>query len=236
MALNSNGLLDMSLDQIIEAKPNRGRRNGGGGGGAMRNQRRSNQDNRSRPYASSGSSRSGGAPSSAISGQLVVSNLGQNVTESDVRELFSQIGPVRSAQLNYNANGKSKGVATVIFRTAKHAQDAIREYHNRALDGKPMKIDLVVKADAAPALTSAAAPRRQGQGLGVRNGRSNVPARGGVRKGRQGGREKRTPKTQEDLDAEMEAYMKDETTMELDAPSAQPATNGVNLNLANALA
>ncbi|KAJ3153787.1 hypothetical protein HDU86_005120 [Geranomyces michiganensis] len=237
MALNANGLLDMSLDQIIEAKPQRGgRRNGGG---AARNARRGN-DSRARPYGgTSPAARPAISTAQAYTGEIVVSNLGRNVTEGDVNELFNNIGPVKSATLNYTASGHSKGVANVVFVKPGHAHAAIREYHNRHLDGKPMRIELLVKADAAPILS--AAPRRvAGTAPASRAGvRGNGAVGGGIRKGGRGSgrppREKKVAKTQDELDAEMEAYMKDESTMDIDS-NAQPASNGVNLNLANALA
>ncbi|TPX61594.1 hypothetical protein SpCBS45565_g07238 [Spizellomyces sp. 'palustris'] len=232
MATNS-GLLDMSLDDIIvKNKPQRGKR--GGGGGAMRTSRRSGRDDRARPYANSSL-----RPTAAtnISDKIVVSNLAKSVTQNDVHELFSQIGPIRSAQLNYDAQGRSKGVANVIFSRPKDAQAAIREYHNRTLDNKPMKIELIVRADAAPALTPSAAPRRS---TGGRLGRTG-PSAGGGHRGNRGrvnasGVHKKVPKTADELDAEMEAYMQDEA-MEVDAQLAQSNTsaNGINLNLANAL-
>ncbi|KAI8893574.1 hypothetical protein BC833DRAFT_531636, partial [Globomyces pollinis-pini] len=79
--------------------------------------------------------------------KLVVSNLAPSVSQSDVRELFARIGPVRSAQLNYNQDGKSKGVATVIFSKLGDAHKAYTEYHNRPLDNRPMKIELIINPD-----------------------------------------------------------------------------------------
>ena len=61
------------------------------------------------------------------------------------------IGTVRSAQLNYNAEGKSKGIATVVFSKKGDASKAFAEYNNRTLDGRPMKIELIVNPEAAAA-------------------------------------------------------------------------------------
>ncbi|KAI8816363.1 uncharacterized protein EV422DRAFT_545740 [Fimicolochytrium jonesii] len=251
-----DGLLDMSLDQIIEAKPRGGRRNGGGGGGADRSRRPGGRGNRPSPYGSTGSRNTGGTAQqtpAALSDKIVVSNLAKGVTQEDVHELFTRIGPVRSAQLNYDAQGRSKGVATVIFNRARDAATAIREYHNRALDNKPMKIELIVRADAAAAPIARQAggtgnpPRRQGgAGNGTpRAGRNGTPSgrRGDRRRGAGGvgATHKKAPKTQDELDAEMEAYMKDDGGMDIDTQPGQaaalpvPATNGVNLALANAL-
>lgn len=63
--------------------------------------------------------------------------------------LINKIGPVRSAQLNFNEHGKSKGVANVIFVKAGDAHKAYQEYHNRPLDNKPMKIELIINPESA---------------------------------------------------------------------------------------
>ncbi|KAI9095582.1 hypothetical protein DFS34DRAFT_565847, partial [Phlyctochytrium arcticum] len=134
------------------------------------------------------------------SDKIVVSNLAKTVSQDDIRQLFSEIGPVRSAQLNYDAQGRSKGVATIVFTRANHAAQAIKEFHNRTLDQKPMKIELIVSA-TAPVLSAS------GRLGGAVNGgrRSGGPAAGGSSGGRNAGY--KTPKSADELDAEMAAYM-----------------------------
>ncbi|KAJ3369670.1 hypothetical protein HDU91_007001 [Kappamyces sp. JEL0680] len=103
--------------------------------------------NRSTPYNAASKPKASSLAGAAD--KLVVSNLAQSVTQNDVKELFSRIGPIRSAQLNYNAEGKSKGVATVIFHKAGDAHRAFQEYHNRPLDEKPMRIELVINPESS---------------------------------------------------------------------------------------
>lgn len=69
--------------------------------------------------------------------RIVVSNLHTSVTESDVRELFEDIGPLGSVKL------VRPGVAEVVFKIQKDAEEAVDTYHNRQLDGQPMKCMLV---------------------------------------------------------------------------------------------
>jgi THO complex subunit 4 len=134
----------------------------------------------------------------SVADKLVVSNLAVTVTQNDVKELFARIGPVKSAQLNYDSNGKSKGVANVTFVKAGDAQKAFNEYHNRPLDNKPMKIELIINPDSAKLkhLTKPVLGQKPGAGVGK-------PKR------------KPKPKNQRkdmsamDLDAEMESYMND---------------------------
>jgi THO complex subunit 4 len=85
----------------------------------------------------------------SVADKLVVSNLASTVTQNDVRELFARIGPVKQAQLNYDANGKSKGIANVTFAKPGDAQKSFNEYNNRPLDNRPMKIELIINPDHA---------------------------------------------------------------------------------------
>ncbi|KAL2917628.1 RNA-binding RNA annealing protein [Polyrhizophydium stewartii] len=152
----------------------------------------------------------------AAADKLVVSNLAQTVTERDVRELFARIGPVRSAQLNYNAEGKSKGVANVVFSKHGDAARAFAEYNGRTLDDRPMRIELVVNPEA-PAIARLAAQTGTGRGAAQAGGRAAgsggitkkaAPSRQTARRGT--GRRQRSPKkdlSAADLDAEMDSYI-----------------------------
>lgn len=53
------------------------------------------------------------------------------------KELFEDVGPLLDARL------VRTGVAEVIFEKLKDAQTAVDTYHNRQLDGQPMKCLLV---------------------------------------------------------------------------------------------
>lgn len=69
--------------------------------------------------------------------RIVVSNLHSSVTQSDIKELFEDIGELCESRL------VRPGVAEVIFRNLKDAEKAVDTYHNRQLDGQPMKCLLV---------------------------------------------------------------------------------------------
>jgi len=71
--------------------------------------------------------------------RIVVSNLQQTVTQDDIRELFEDIGQLLVARL------VRPGTAEVIYKNLKDAQKAVDTYHNRQLDGQPMKCLLVNK-------------------------------------------------------------------------------------------
>ncbi|KAL7031748.1 hypothetical protein ACKWTF_007117 [Chironomus riparius] len=79
-----------------------------------------------------------GSSSSLIKGhRIIVNNLDQTVTEGEMRELFSDIGEVVSAKII------KPGTAEIIYRHVGDDERAHEAYHNRILDGRPMKIALV---------------------------------------------------------------------------------------------
>lgn len=99
------------------------------------------------PHASMGifsnplkpSSMSGGGmmPTSSSGYRIVVSNLHTSVTQSDIKELFEDIGEL------YDSRIVRPGVAEVIYKSLVDAEKAVDTYHNRQLDGQPMKCLLV---------------------------------------------------------------------------------------------
>ncbi|KAK6638012.1 hypothetical protein RUM44_008436 [Polyplax serrata] len=69
--------------------------------------------------------------------RIVVSNLVPTVTHDDVKELFEDIGELLSSKV------VRPGTAEVIYKLHKDAVRAVDVYHNRQLDGQPMKCLLV---------------------------------------------------------------------------------------------
>ncbi|KAH9963003.1 hypothetical protein BC827DRAFT_1196473 [Russula dissimulans] len=145
--------------------------------------------------------------------KIVVSNLPADVNEAQVKELFqTTVGPLREVNLHYDANGRSKGVASVIFQKKGDGNKAYQQYNNRLIDGKrPMKIEVVVdpsRLASTPSLASRVAPVENA--AVVTNGTQAARSRGGAPRGRGrrlGTRKTERPqKTVEDLDAEMEDY------------------------------
>jgi len=150
--------------------------------------------------------------------KIIVSNLPQDVNETQVKELFhSTVGPLREVTLHYDSAGRSKGVAAVHFQRKGDGTKAYQQYNNRLIDGKrPMKIEIVVDpARPAPAASlvsrvapAAAAPVVVTQ---VSTPRTGAPrGRRAVGRGPVGGsrmrKSERPPKSAADLDAEMEDY------------------------------
>lgn len=68
---------------------------------------------------------------------IVISNLHENVTGEDIKELFEDVGDLVYAKMIRS------GVAEVAYKSQKDAVKAVEIYHNRQLDGLPMKCALL---------------------------------------------------------------------------------------------
>ncbi|KAI8639149.1 hypothetical protein BD408DRAFT_277586 [Parasitella parasitica] len=137
--------------------------------------------------------------SNRASNSLVVANLHFNVTEKDLYDLFGQIGKLKRAFLHIGPNGKSSGIADVVFTSSQDAEKARNTYNNVELDGRPMRITTASIISAVSNAPSSNVGRRGGN---VRGGGSNNSRRGGINK-----RESRSKPNQQDLDADMDSYM-----------------------------
>ncbi|GAA5869807.1 hypothetical protein JCM16303_001801 [Sporobolomyces ruberrimus] len=164
-----------------------------------------------------------------VGDKIIVSNLPDDVNEQQIKELFhTTVGTVRSVNLSYNAQGKSKGIATIQFHRADSATAAYQQYNKRLIDGKrPMKVEIIVDPSrtartptgpaasltqrlapaAAPSATVAAASGSAVQQPGGRQpGGGPRRGAGGRGRGRRGGRNggsERPAATVESLDQEM---------------------------------
>ncbi|KAI9809937.1 MAG: hypothetical protein M1825_000370 [Sarcosagium campestre] len=126
---------------------------------------------------------------------------------------------VKRCMLTYGPNGKSRGVATVFFKEADAASKATHALDGTKIDGKPLKVEVVLESSQVPApappkglserivqpkgraktATAATGPKPVSKGDATRGGR-----RGRTARGRNAGRGK--PKSADELDAEMVDY------------------------------
>ncbi|GBG62045.1 hypothetical protein CBR_g28521 [Chara braunii] len=161
--------------------------------------------------------------------KLYISNLDFNVSNDDIKELFSEVGDLKRCSVHFDRSGRSKGSAEVVFARRNDALTAVKRYNNVLLDGKPMKIDIIgtnvptvgvgrgrgVGATRAVVVSGGAFRGRGigagrvsgGRGRGGRVGAGGVAGRGRGRGGRGRGRGDNGPtKTAEELDAELDSY------------------------------
>ncbi|KAI0760173.1 hypothetical protein C8Q74DRAFT_1294473 [Fomes fomentarius] len=174
--------------------------------------------------------------------RIIVSNLHYEVTPKDLSQIFGQIGTlVREPQIRYDRSGRSSGVAVVVFETPAEATRAKKQFDGILCKNQPMSIAYDNAPPVRVARRSASAPSLLNriekppllERLSKNEARSTqaAPARGTVgpvrtkaRAGAAGARPKRAapakPKTAEELDKELDAFMKDDITAQ---PSATPA-------------
>ncbi len=115
--------------------------------------------------------------------KLYVGNLSYNVSEDDLRELFSQAGEIKEVTLIMDRDTRRpKGFGFVEFNSQADAEKAIQMFNEHELDGRRLTVNM-------------ARPREErggGGGGGFRGGgfRSGGGSRGGSggRGGRGGGR------------------------------------------------
>ncbi|GLE02407.1 hypothetical protein PINS_up011245 [Pythium insidiosum] len=159
----------------------------------------------------------GAAPTQGT--KILVKNLKFDIMEDDMRELFETVGKVTKAEIVYDRSGRSKGIARVWFAKRADAERAIKQFDGRELDHQKMFITLDTDSNVREGLFGTAlatreadgvkfkvnlgggkSENRNGGGRGARRGRGGRGGRGGNGGG---------AKSSEDLDNEMDAYMKD---------------------------
>ena len=78
-----------------------------------------------------------------MNNKLYVGNLPFNVTEPDLQDLFGQAGTVSDVMLVQDKfTGKSRGFAFVTMGSESEAQNAIEQFHGKALEGRPLTVNI----------------------------------------------------------------------------------------------
>ncbi|XP_061628229.1 aly/REF export factor 2-like [Phyllopteryx taeniolatus] len=164
---------------------------------------------------------SGADRSTENSTKLLISNLDFGVSDTDIKELFEDFGPLRKVLVHYDRSGRSKGSADICFENTADAITAMKHYNGVPLDGRPMKIVQVTSdVDSQSRIYTQSSNRgfdrsRLGQPTFDRGDRNEWSERrrggnsGGSRgwgSGRGRGRGNRPQLSAEELDAQLDAY------------------------------
>ncbi|CAN9153093.1 unnamed protein product [Alternaria sp. RS040] len=223
----SSNKMEQSLDDILKAsKTSRrgrsGRKSTGTGrpattaapvGGVSKSTKQQGRQPKAAPTA----------PAASLGGEtkIMVSNLPRDIDNAQLQDYFVSavgVGRPKKVLLQYDAQGRSVGSATIIFNKHDQAAKATAALDGVKIDGRPVRVEMLVSAAAIPATTRPASladrvtqPKKDKPKPAIAEKAAPSATRGrgqtrGKGKGR-GGREARPKKkTVEELDAEMADY------------------------------
>lgn len=106
-----------------------------------------------------------------MSVRLFVGNLAFDVTESDVRELFSAAGAVSQVRIPTDREtGKPRGFAFVDFNDRSHAEEAVRRFNQHMFKDRAIAVNEARAQEARPAGgPGSRPPSRTGPSPGTRS-------------------------------------------------------------------
>lgn len=243
-----SGKIDQSLDEIISTQRRSSNRGRGG-----RRIRRSTHVGRATPVTPSGGVKKmtktvkhtvktvpigpSGTPSN---GKIIVTGLPRDVNEGMIKEYFmKQVGPIKRVEISYGPGGVSRGVANITFSRADSAIKAVEECNNVAIDGRPIKIELILDATRAKAipppkgLSERVTQKPQPKSAATTKSTTSTGPRGKkpTRNGRVGRSARATKKTAEELDSEMVDYWQNgNATIESNGTAAPPTNVEANMD------
>ncbi|EJW80013.1 hypothetical protein WUBG_09076 [Wuchereria bancrofti] len=146
-----------------------------------------------------------------------ISNLGPMVTTTDLQELFAQ-HPYEDVAVQYEPDGSPSGTAVVIFKRFEDGMKLKRQFTGVRLDGKVMDLFVLTKNDFMRGVSQGRVTKRGARGS-IRFGSNNL-----LMKRRTGGfgrlkKVSRKPQvTSEELDRELDAYMRGSKHPKVSAP------------------
>lgn len=80
--------------------------------------------------------------------KVMVSGLPRDIDFRSIKEFFnSQVGGCQNVVLAYNSQGKSTGNATVTFKSAVSAKNAVAKFQGAPIDGGKSKLTLMLVVD-----------------------------------------------------------------------------------------
>src|SRR5262245_24822878 len=113
--------------------------------------------------------------------RLYIGNLPFNVTEAELREHFSTVGPLTYLSIPTDREtGKQRGFAFLEYKDRAHADEAIRRFNNQAFQGRSLSVSEARARDegqrVAPTRPSMPRPASS-EGPDPANPRGNKPSR-----------------------------------------------------------
>ncbi|VDK81669.1 unnamed protein product [Litomosoides sigmodontis] len=149
-----------------------------------------------------------------------ISNLGPMVTTTDLQELFAQ-HPYEDVAVQYEPDGSPSGTAVVIFKRFEDGMKLKRQFTGVRLDGKAMDLFVLTKNDFMKGASQGRVTKRGAKGS-VRFGNNNLAMKrrsGGFGRLRNASRKPQKPQvTSEELDRELDAYMRGSKHPKVSAP------------------
>lgn len=83
--------------------------------------------------------------------KIYVGNLPFTLTETALKDLFSQYGTVESVKIVTNAfDGRSKGFGFVEMSTEEEAAAAVQALNNNEIEGRSIRVDLARPKESRP--------------------------------------------------------------------------------------
>ncbi|KAF4633677.1 hypothetical protein G7Y89_g4440 [Cudoniella acicularis] len=174
-----------------------------------------------------------GPASGSGDSKILVSNLPKDVTEAMIKEYFvKSIGPIKRCDISYGPGGVSRGIATIVFARPDSASKAVETLNGVLVDGKSMKIDVILDAKHAAAIPapkglSERITQPKSQPKSAAATKATPSTRGKGTRGRGKAKNARpAKKTAEELDSEMVDYFGGGSADAGASGAAQPAAGG----------
>ncbi|KAH3674905.1 hypothetical protein WICMUC_002978 [Wickerhamomyces mucosus] len=153
--------LDKSLDEILSEKPKRTFRKkttvpktrvGKAAAGVAGKTKARPGPKKSIPTGPKSTPASKSVVDASFSTKVIVYGLPKDIKQDAIKDFFaSQVGGVSTVALSYNERGQSKGIATIIFKSAANASSAVEKYNGAPIDGKgKLKLELIVDPTKKP--------------------------------------------------------------------------------------
>ena len=114
---------------------------------------------------------------------VTIQKLNKDIVPSDISDLCLTIGEVKSVSMQYDNAGQSTGRAEVTFSKRSDAVSCVQRFHNVALDGTPMHVQLTGEPAGAVSQESVAVPSLPSNSFSFSAPRESASAPSNVREG-----------------------------------------------------